>query len=313
MTSLPSSKPRPEAAKASLTAVLPDEPIRALLASIVDYAGLFPPAQLDMPLAARAYGRYLHGDHAWMLGAFVVPAARLDELGACTTEWAGEHPWPIAILAGSSEEGARGLAHAQERWSGRFDVRALEIAPQPAKRIRAGVELGESGAEVFHEVPLDVDQEARLDAIADVGAAAKVRTGGVTAVTFPHAVLLADFMRSCGERRVAFKATAGLHHPVRGRHPLTYLQRSAWHEMFGFLEVALAAALLCRHRVDMRGAAALLGEARAAVEVEPDALLWSDHRLSVPEIEDARARFFRSFGSCSFDEPVAGLARLGLL
>jgi hypothetical protein len=313
MTSLPSSKPRPDGAGVSGTAVLPDEPIRALLAGIVDYAGLFPPAELDMHSAARAYETYLHGEHAWMLGAFVVPAARLDELGEAAARWAGEHAWPISVLAPSADEAARALAALPTRWGGRFEVRAVEIAPQSPKRIREGVDVGEWGAEAFHEAPLDDDQEARLDAIADAGAAAKVRTGGVAAHAFPHTVLLADFLRSCAERGVPFKATAGLHHPLRGRYPLTYAPRSLQCEMFGFLEVALAAALLWRHHVDMREAAVLLGEERSPVAVEPDAFLWSGHRLSVHEIEDARARFFRSFGSCSFEEPVTGLMALGLV
>jgi hypothetical protein len=45
----------------------------------------------------------------------------------------------------------------------------------------------------------------------------------------------------------------------------------------------------------------------------PDALEWAGHRLAIDEIVEARRGQFRSFGSCSFEEPVAELARLGLL
>ncbi|MDE3127939.1 MAG: hypothetical protein KGL38_08030, partial [Gemmatimonadota bacterium] len=57
----------------------PSPSLAALLARAVDYAGLFPPARLPMADAVRAYADYRHGPQAWMLGRFVVPAARLEE------------------------------------------------------------------------------------------------------------------------------------------------------------------------------------------------------------------------------------------
>ena len=54
---------------------------RALLAGLVDYAGLFPPAALSMDDAVAEYARWRRSPEAWMLGRFVLPAARLAELG----------------------------------------------------------------------------------------------------------------------------------------------------------------------------------------------------------------------------------------
>ena len=56
------------------------EALRTLLAGAIDYAGLFPPAALDMPEAARNYAAYRAGPHAWALGRFIVPSARLNEV-----------------------------------------------------------------------------------------------------------------------------------------------------------------------------------------------------------------------------------------
>ena len=50
---------------------------------------------------------------------------------------------------------------------------------------------------------------------------AKIRTGGITADAFPSAHAVAEFMRACKAADVAFKATAGLHHPLRCVKPLT--------------------------------------------------------------------------------------------
>jgi hypothetical protein len=54
--------------------------VRDFLAGAIDYAGLFPPAALDMRTAIRNYASYRAGDDASLLGRFVAPAARLGEL-----------------------------------------------------------------------------------------------------------------------------------------------------------------------------------------------------------------------------------------
>src|SRR5215470_18548612 len=53
--------------------------LRDLLSGLIDYAGLFPPAALDMPTAAREYAEYRESEYRWALGRFVIPVARLDE------------------------------------------------------------------------------------------------------------------------------------------------------------------------------------------------------------------------------------------
>jgi len=53
--------------------------LRVLLDGMIDYAGLFPPASLDMMTCVTKYSRYLNGPWRWALGRFVLPVARLDE------------------------------------------------------------------------------------------------------------------------------------------------------------------------------------------------------------------------------------------
>jgi len=77
--------------------------LHALLHTIVDYAGLFPPAGLAMDEAVRHYAACRRDAHAWMLGRFVAPAARLDELAAAMRVAAAagpEHPWRVSALVG---------------------------------------------------------------------------------------------------------------------------------------------------------------------------------------------------------------------
>ena len=79
-------------------------PAATLLSSFVDYAGLFPPAGLSMGDAVAAYAADRTGRDAWMLGRFVCPAARLDELAvAAAPRWtADDAPWRVSALQFSS-------------------------------------------------------------------------------------------------------------------------------------------------------------------------------------------------------------------
>lgn len=146
-----------------------------------------------------------------------------------------------------------------------------------------------------------------LDAIAKHGVRAKIRTGGITPDAFPAIDNVAAFLRACKEKGVAFKATAGLHHPLRCVRPLTYEPNAATGTMHGFLNVFLAAALL-------EHAEAILAETDAqAFSFEDDGVSWRGHRASTDDLATMRKTFATSFGSCSFEEPIEDLRNLGWL
>src|SRR6185503_6096765 len=95
----------------------------------------------------------------------------------------------------------------------------------------------------FVEFPAEVvnggDARGFIAALAGHSAAAKVRTGGVTPEAFPAPGKLAEFISACHGAGVPFKATAGLHHPVRAEYPLTYEPGCPRGVMHGFLNVFL--------------------------------------------------------------------------
>src|SRR5216683_631476 len=69
--------------------------LRALLTGLIDYAGLFPPSALDMPAAVRNYAAYRLSEHAWALGRFVVPLARLKEFEQAAAD---RRDWKLSVL-----------------------------------------------------------------------------------------------------------------------------------------------------------------------------------------------------------------------
>jgi hypothetical protein len=298
--------------------------LRALLARAIDYAGLFPPAQLDMPGAVAEYVSYLASSDEWALGRFVVPAARLDELAATVVE---AFPRPsggrasarrLSVVLGADLAGdvkrieAFCASPASDRnvwWNG---VDSVELRASTPDAIREAMRVVSGGYERYVEIPVSGDVQPLLRTIREVGAFAKVRTGGTTADAFPASENVARFLVACLRENVSFKATAGLHHPLRGDYPLTYEPGSACGRMYGFLNVFLATAFLAAG-LDEANARRLLEESDpAAVDIGAAQVSWRGHRLIVDHLAASRA-FLKSFGSCSFREPIDDLAALGLL
>lgn len=283
--------------------------LRVLLEGLIDYAGLFPPAALPMAEAAANYAAYRDSPDAWALGRFVVPVARLPEFETATSLRPTGAPWPLSVLAQADELDA--LRAFITRHAGRAVIASVEAkAASPADVAMLAPLTAVAGVHV--EIPVHEDPDALVTAIAAHGLRAKIRTGGVTPDAFPSAHAVARFLAACARHDVMFKATAGLHHPLRGDFALTYAADAPRGTMFGFLNVFLAASFI-RRGLPMAEAALLLEERDAgAVQFSADGVQWCGHSLSVTALAEDRARFALSFGSCSFREPIDDLSALNV-
>jgi hypothetical protein len=142
---------------------------------------------------------------------------------------------------------------------------------------------------------------------------AKVRTGGLTPDAFPSAEALAGFMARCAKAKVPFKATAGLHHPLRSVQKCTYDADSPSALMHGFVNVFLAAARLWHGGSDVETVATIDEQSASAFRWDDAGVAWHGQRLTVEQLLAGREQFAISFGSCSFEEPVRDLQQLGWL
>jgi hypothetical protein len=254
--------------------------------------------------AVEQYARYRSGPDAWALGRFVVPLARLDELAASINEAALDtDPWPCSVVAAADVDVSPGMVRsAPDRVRDRIRIEALELRDTPGLRDRLP-ELA-NPVEVYVEVTPDDGLDGAVAAIGSAGARAKIRTGGVTPDAFPAATDIVRFLRTCHRHGVTFKATAGLHHPLRGEYRLTYDARSDSAIMFGYVNVMLAAALVLDGRDDDNVLAVLTERSPRAFAVNGDALHWRAATFDRALLERTRARFMTGFGSCSFREPL---------
>lgn len=296
--------------------------VDALLEGLVDYAGLFPPASETMRQALEGYASYRSGPDRNALGRLIIPFSRLKEFESAASEFLphepGRQPWKLSVIAtGDISAAALEIASFNRRHSETTTVASAVIDVVELKAASpAEIELQRSrippSLTTYFEIPLDGDLPALFKSLVRSRARAKIRTGGVTPDAFPSAEAIIDFLIAAHRERVAFKATAGLHHPVRGAYRLTYEPGSPTGVMYGFLNVFLAAALVAAGgaRDDAR---TLLEESdSSAFSFSDDAIVWRGHRFDVEQIRASRAGFAMSFGSCSFREPVDeldGLAR----
>lgn len=247
--------------------------LRALLENLIDYAGLFPPAGLPLESALANYSTYKGGDFSWMLRYFVINSADLERVPA-------------------SLDGSLSLISPVDHpRAASIEASAIIRADRP----------------VYCEVaPADFNQ---LDAVQQAGNFAKIRTGGIKPEAIPSPAQVAAFIKACAERRLPFKATAGLHHPVRKEYALTYQADAPRAVMHGFLNVLMASAFAWQGEGELEP---ILSETDARAFSFDDRAHWNDRSLSIEQVKEARRKFMHAIGSCSFEEPVHDLQALGL-
>ncbi len=294
--------------------------VDALLSGLVDYAGLFPPASEDMRAALGNYASYREGEDRSALGRFIVPISRLKELEDAGRDLMprdpGSEPWRLSVLV-AEDVRAAGEEMLRFNWhhsSGSNDGHAvIDVAELKASTVD---DIGRQRSELpgfftaYFEIPIKGDVSPLVKAIARAGARAKVRTGGVTPESIPPAKEVIDFIAACRRESVPFKATAGLHHPLRGSYRLTYEPDSPVGMMYGFLNVFVASALIYGRESEDTAIAALEESDRHAFAFDDDAIVWRDTRITAEQIEASRQELAISFGSCSFREPIDELTPL---
>jgi hypothetical protein len=276
----------------------------ALLAAfgeLIDYAGLFPPAKLPLTQALAEYSAARTGPHAWMLGRFIIPAALLQQSPEAPAV-------PLSAIVEPDLASFAALVALRERGD---RIEAIEIAPGSSSAaistLRAATGL--PALPVFLEIPLatpPAELFERLRILASAGFGAKLRCGGTTREAFPSVERVAHFIRAAAQARVPFKATAGLHHPVRHVDP------ASGFPMHGFLNLLAAAALT--QRVDALTLERIVAEEDArAFAFDATSFAWRDERIGLDELATTRRTAFVSYGSCSFAEPVDDLIALEML
>ena len=316
-----------------------NECAKSLLDGIIDYAGLFPPAQLPMDEAFVRFIEHRSSRNGWMLARFVCPAGRLEELepligGADRSQG----PIAVSVLGGGGEnlesflEAVNQDEKALTGFAGRlgdkvvvdaFEVRLPEAGGAAVAVNQAWIRLTKGGTRAltpYFEVSMLGEWRPRLPAAAaavrdtdrkaggDLRVGLKIRCGGLDAHAVPEVAAVAAAIATCRSTGVLLKATQGLHHPFR------HVDREIGTEVHGFINLFAASALAHVHDLPVLKLIEIVAESDPETFVlEPMRLGWRDYSVSAEEISEARRNLLTSFGSCSFSEPLNDLRTLGIV
>ncbi|UCF67091.1 MAG: hypothetical protein JSV80_15115 [Acidobacteriota bacterium] len=322
--------------------------LKVLLRKLIDYAGLFPPARLPLDEAIGNYARYRRQPEAWMLGRFICPASRLEPLEQHAALLDGGQPFAFSVLAsgGIDQPVLLETLRADLEAINRFvERRGERVAPElieiklPAGLgdddairtlvARAAVLLDECSPMAlspFYEVSIEGSWREKIDAAVcalslhnlerrEKGEAAgtpragvKLRCGGASAADYPSPEQIAHTLIACRDAKVPFKATAGLHHPIRHFNEPAEATMHGFLNVFGAGVLAHALGLSEQHVVDI-----VADQDVESFAFDDERLAWRSFSADLDAIAEARDRMMISFGSCSFDEPHHDLRQLALL
>jgi len=299
--------------------------LRALLAHSIDYAGMFPPCNLDLETALTDQAQYVRSADAWMLSAFVLPVGQFDAAKKILSKFDPQHPLRVSALGVKTENAfafreAIAETNAAIRSLSGYNVDLVSVnqlemfLPDDVDLTllkEARTIIGSLPA--FWEAPANKAEQtiallAEHNSDADTPTFGyKLRTGGVTVDAFPTSAEIAKALVAPATHQVPIKFTAGLHHPIR------QYREEVKTKMHGFLNVLGAAVLAAEHKWDEKQTSAMLDDEDAkSFSFDDEFFGWREWKINIKRLRDRR-KFVTSFGSCSFDEPREDLRALNLL
>ncbi|MCA1639336.1 MAG: hypothetical protein LC768_13555 [Acidobacteria bacterium] len=296
----------------------PKESVRKLLTEIIDYAGLFPPSQLSMSEAVSNYANYKNSNYNWMLGRFVAPVSRLEEFLESAQDFFskdGKDVWHLSVLAGEDiYETVSRIKDFNTKNTSFAVCDVLEVKADTSPLIKNISEATLPDLATYVELPLNENLADLISTLSINRLRGKIRTGGTTAEAFPSTREIIRFVRTCLAADVPFKATAGLHHPIRCLKPLTYETDAPEGTMNGFLNLFLAAGFASEGFKASVLEELMEDEFSESFEFNENGISWrQEYFLSNAQLARLRQQNIVSFGSCSFTEPIEDLQEIGVL
>ena len=224
------------------------ESLRAFMKGLIDYAGLFPPAKLPLDEAIDDYVMHLKGENSWMLGRFIIPLSKLnqldrfvplfDEIGALELavlgNWGNSNDEYLSNISKDMSQ----ISDYRNKHSGKVRIGVYECklpsnSPSKETMKKATDLLNQNKLSHYHEFPelpdvginysTDEDESSWDEEILPVvsmiaeleGAGIKLRCGGIVKEAFPTVEQIAAMIQTCALIGIPMKCTAGLHHPIR--------------------------------------------------------------------------------------------------
>jgi hypothetical protein len=271
---------------------------------LVDYAGLFPPAECSLAEALKRYATYQNSAKAFILGRFIIPLAKVDELVPYRSLF--KKKLSLAVVTKNLDRLERidtfNKEHAE--WA---SIDVLEVAYLKGKAEISVLE--KLNIQVYCEFPKK-EREEGIEVIVASNAdlSVKMRCGGVVAELFPSVDEVVSLILSCRNKGLKMKFTAGLHHPIR------HYDDSIGCKMHGFVNIFSGGMIAHVHDLESEQLSAIISDEEPTnFTFDGAGFSWKGKQVTWVQVEALRKSSFSSYGSCSFEEPIDDLKTLGYL
>jgi len=273
--------------------------LAGLFDGLFDDASLYPPASTELAEAVREHAVHRLAWYSDTVGPFVCNAERLRKLDALVQSLKLP-PLDVAVVVPAGLDAVpTAVATAEQCTSLRLRAIETPIGTHGRVEVLRTLQPLTANAIVYLEIPVISVTERHVHDLNGAGLRLKLRTGGTTVDAFRSEKELARPILLCAGERLRFKCTAGLHHAVRHRDPLTMF------EHHGFLNLLLAARIAA-------ATGNLVATADALAERDPAALAYRTSDLTATDVTASRA-LVASLGTCSIHEPIDDLLAMGLV
>ena len=224
------------------------ESLRTFMNGLIDYAGLFPPADLPLNEAINEYFKHLKSGNSAMLSRFIIPISKLNDLDDFVPLFGDIGPLRLSVLGGGGNtddeylskinQNIADINNYREKHGDNIQIDVIECkmatnSPSKNTMQEATTLLNENGLTHYHEFAelpnvginysTDEDESSwdeiivpTVELVSEMrGAGIKLRCGGVVKEAFPSVEQVAAMIQTCVLAKAPMKFTAGLHHPIR--------------------------------------------------------------------------------------------------
>lgn len=311
-----------------------------VLNALFDYAGLFPPAELNPTQAVAEFLEQVQSPRfSARMARFVFPLTKKSILLQEFEKYGdlfGQNPItiPCTVLLPQVQQAdeAQDLAHAVDALVPAFEkmeflqlrIDSVEYKLNGSSQDERAIQINQevlrqliATSQVLPNLDIFVEQDWKDPASANVQEVIhlqdisnrvqlKIRTGGMQAESVPSPEILTELITCATAANVPFKCTAGLHSALRETSPRFGFP------MHGFVNVlcATAAALVSSSAVQKEHIMRIL-EAESKEELEN--LLEQTTQDDTEQLLARARECFLSIGSCSVLEPHESLEKHGFL
>ncbi|MBE27784.1 MAG: hypothetical protein CMB06_01550 [Euryarchaeota archaeon] len=224
------------------------ESLRTFMNGLIDYAGLFPPADLPLNEAIEEYVSQLKSNNSSMLSRFIIHTSKLNDLEQFLPLFTDLDALRLSVLGGGGNSddaylnkitgNIADITKFREKHGEKIEIDVIECkmpsnSPSRKTMIEVTTLLNENGLTHYHEFlklpeinmnySTDVDESIWDEEIVPTvellskmkNTGIKLRCGGVVKEAFPTVEQIAAMIQTCVIAEVPMKFTAGLHHPIR--------------------------------------------------------------------------------------------------